>query len=840
MDRGSGGALAAWLFGLLFLVGPSSAAGKKDGQPLNVILEHDIATNDKGSGKPAAKGGVGASSVEGEGPDSTESGFGGHGAASGPQYNRLNDVNGTNAKDSDGRPVISEGLSSGINSAETNNARLLGRVSGASYRAAVSNEKRAVTATGPDQVRLFLQAGNEFSGAGRPQESERVFRSVLALDPKSIAGQQGLAQSLYQQGRTEEAAVVARNLEQNYRQTLVSSPMDVASQQGLAQSLYQQGRTEEAAVVAKQLLKQDPDNKVAKMLSGTSPDVQRASGITDKVKRITEGFLRGQAEEDLPGGAAMPGQAPSGRAAQAAALLGGTQTGPGAILAGAPASQGRLTPQQVADFANAARGGRVPIVYTPLVQKGLTRRELGDYTGALLVLSQAVDEDPKDAVAWTVRAEVDNALRNFPAAISDAGTALDLKPPEPVSARALRARAYAHLESGESQRALADVSRSIELDPRSGLGFLYRAMAEERLGMTEAAARDLETAVGLDPSLAPLAAPLRDKLGLSTVPRQKAPRLDKRLVRGGAIALSLLLVLLGLLGTQRGRELTRRWATPVRAAQDAPADLAPDSVLGGTYRVVREIGRGGMGVVYEGYDQTLQRRVAIKRLQRDTLGSAEDVERFLREARLVAQLKHPNVAEIYTVVMEGEPFLVFEYIDGRSLDKVLSMNKSLPVPAVRRLVAQIGSALGAAHGRDIIHRDLKPSNVMIVGDGSAKVMDFGVAHQSRAATALTLTAAAGTPPYMAPEQGLGSVSKASDLYALGVMTYELLAGTRPFEGPDFLDAKLQRRYEAITLRTPALPAGLDAFFAQALEPDPTKRYSNTALFISEFDRACGA
>jgi serine/threonine-protein kinase len=247
-----------------------------------------------------------------------------------------------------------------------------------------------------------------------------------------------------------------------------------------------------------------------------------------------------------------------------------------------------------------------------------------------------------------------------------------------------------------------------------------------------------------------------------------------------------------------------------------------------------------MGVVYEGYDQTLQRRVAIKRLQRDTLGSAEDVERFLREARLVAQLKHPNVAEIYTVVMEGEPFLVFEYIDGRSLDKVLSMNKSLPVPAVRRLVAQIGSALGAAHGRDIIHRDLKPSNVMIVGDGSAKVMDFGVAHQSRAATALTLTAAAGTPPYMAPEQGLGSVSKASDLYALGVMTYELLAGTRPFEGPDFLDAKLQRRYEAITLRTPALPAGLDAFFAQALEPDPTKRYSNTALFISEFDRACGA
>ncbi|MBI5240782.1 MAG: protein kinase [Elusimicrobia bacterium] len=657
------------------------------------------------------------------------------------------------------------------------------------FGAAQSGEREALQTSGPSSWPLSLRAGRDFLQAGQPQDAERNFRRVWESDRTNVAAQEGLARSLYQQGRTEEAAAVAR-----------------------------------------QLLKQDPDNKAAKMLVGTSPDVQRASGITDKVRRITDGFLRGQAmEEGLPGD---PGRAeirgPAGRAAQAAA--------PGAYD-----SQGRLTPQQVADQANAAQGGRgpVPVTYAPLVQKGVSRRELGDYTGALLVLSQAVDDDPKDALAWTVRAEVDNALRSFPAAISDAGTALALKPVEAISARALRARAYAHIETGQLREALADASRAIELDPRNGLGFLYRAMAEERLGQSETAARDLETAVRLDPSLEPLAAPLRDKLGLSAVPRRKAPQLDRRLVRGGAIALSLLLVLLGMLGTQRGRELTQRWRTPVRAAEAAPADLAPDSVLGGTYRIVRELGRGGMGVVYEGLDQTLQRRVAIKRLQREALGSAEDIERFLREARLVAQLKHPNVAEIYTVVMEDEPFLVFEYVDGKSLDKVLSLNKSLPVPAVRRLVTQISSALGAAHGRDIIHRDLKPSNVMISGDGSAKVMDFGVAHQAKAATILTQTAAAGTPPYMAPEQGLGSVSKASDLYALGVMTYELLCGSRPFEGPDFLDAKLQRRYEAITLRGPALPSGLDAFFAQALEPDPTRRYSNAALFSSEFDRACG-
>ncbi|MBI3564185.1 MAG: serine/threonine protein kinase, partial [Elusimicrobia bacterium] len=308
------------------------------------------------------------------------------------------------------------------------------------------------------------------------------------------------------------------------------------------------------------------------------------------------------------------------------------------------------------------------------------------------------------------------------------------------------------------------------------------------------------------------------------------------------------LTLFGLLGTKAGRELTRSLTTRGRAAApaadggEAPAgDLAPGTVLGGTYRIERELGRGGMGVVYAGHDLTLDRRVAIKRLIQDASTTPDDLARFLREARLVAALKHPNLAHIYTVLPGKDPFLVFEFVDGKPLDQVLREDRVLPVPAARRIVREVAAALGAAHAANIIHRDLKPGNVMIAPDGSAKVMDFGIAHRaSAAATRMTQTIASGTPPYMPPEQAMGSVSKASDLYSLGVMAYELLTGTRPFDGPDFLEQKIGKRFEPASRRVPALPPGLDDFFARALEPDPTKRPADAAAFADAFDRACDA
>jgi serine/threonine protein kinase len=265
------------------------------------------------------------------------------------------------------------------------------------------------------------------------------------------------------------------------------------------------------------------------------------------------------------------------------------------------------------------------------------------------------------------------------------------------------------------------------------------------------------------------------------------------------------------------------------------------AALAGEYSLQRELGRGGMGIVYAAYDTALQRPVALKQVRRQPGEDGDELERLLQEARMVAKLRHPRLAEIYNVLVEGDLFLVFERVQGRSLDLELQERLRLPLPEARRVLGDVAAAVGYAHEQRIIHRDLKPSNIMREPSGSCKVMDFGIAHQaSGAATILTRACASGTPPYMAPEQAMGSVSKASDLYALGVMAYELLSGRRPFMGPDFLEQKLHAKFAPITAHDASLPRGLDGFFQTALHPDPTKRLHSAAAFLDAFDRAASS
>ena len=523
---------------------------------------------------------------------------------------------------------------------------------------------------------------------------------------------------------------------------------------------------------------------------------------------------------------------------------------------GLPASQGRTAFSLPTKAGIVVPGaaitipavGVVPPTLRSLFQQAHDRLGNGDDDGALLALREAVDLDPARPEGWVTTAEILNKEGDFTGAVAAAEKALAITPDD---ARALRAKSYAEFNLGNYQQAFADANRAVALDASNGLGYLYRAMAEEKLGMKDQALKDYRLAEKFDASLMPAAEEGIKRLGGGSAPDAASGFPSALVKRMGVVGGSGVLLLLGLLGTASGRRVaqdyTRRLKTVIGGAPREPqapvvlaeaATVALGALIGGHYRVTGELGRGGMGAVYKANDEKLQRPVAIKQLLRDARVDPDNLGRLLKEARLVAQLQHQNIAEIYSVITDRDPMLVFEYIDGESLDRTLHRSMKLPPERTRRIVAEVCSALDYAHARGIIHRDLKPSNVMIAQDGSAKVMDFGIAHQSLSGAALTRTAtAAGTPPYMAPEQGLGSVSKASDLYSLGVVAYELLTGVRPFDGPDYLEPKLRKEFTPVTRRDTALPAALDKFFDKALDPDPTKRFSSAPGFSKAFASA---
>jgi serine/threonine-protein kinase len=274
----------------------------------------------------------------------------------------------------------------------------------------------------------------------------------------------------------------------------------------------------------------------------------------------------------------------------------------------------------------------------------------------------------------------------------------------------------------------------------------------------------------------------------------------------------------------------------LRAARKRTA-LAPavdvGSVVGGNYRIARVIGEGGMGKVFEGFDTVIRRKVAVKMMRAELRREVGDSQ-IIEEARLAALARHPNIVEIFAVLQEaGEIFLVFEFVAGRPLYAILQAKRRLALPEVLHILGQVAAGLDCAHAKRVIHRDLKPGNVVISNEGIAKLMDFGIAHRSSAAAAQeTLAAVSGTLSYMAPEQHMGLASRESDLYALGVMAYELLTGTRPFAGGNMLELKRQMSFAPASSLTPDLPRGVDVVLARALAAEPRDRFHSGQEFIA--------
>ncbi len=205
----------------------------------------------------------------------------------------------------------------------------------------------------------------------------------------------------------------------------------------------------------------------------------------------------------------------------------------------------------------------------------------------------------------------------------------------------------------------------------------------------------------------------------------------------------------------------------------------------GHYRIVAELGRGGMGVVYKAHEESLNRFVALKVLGEHLTEDPAHVERFLREAQSAARLNHPNIVQIYAVSQDqGRHYFAMEYVSGQSLQQVLRSRGTLDSIQAARIVLQTASGLGAAHEQGIIHRDIKPANLMIDERGLVKIADFGLALMTAAVSRLTATGMfMGTPGYLSPEQCLDQdIDHRTDIYSLGVTLFEALSGKAPFTG----------------------------------------------------------
>lgn len=251
----------------------------------------------------------------------------------------------------------------------------------------------------------------------------------------------------------------------------------------------------------------------------------------------------------------------------------------------------------------------------------------------------------------------------------------------------------------------------------------------------------------------------------------------------------------------------------------------------GRYEVVKELGRGAMGVVYLGKDPTIQRFVAIKTMRLDDVDpeqAAEVKARFFREAESAGRLSHPNIVTIYDAGEEQElGFIAMEVLEGTDLKDHCRKESLLPIARVAEIVAKVAEALDYAHGQGIVHRDIKPANIMLMKDGTPKVTDFGIARM--AASSKTQTGVVlGTPSYMSPEQLAGAkVDGRSDLFSLGVVLFELLTGAKPFQADSvatlLFQIANQPHQPPATIR-PDLPASCQAVIDRALQKDVTLRY----------------
>ncbi|MEQ1919258.1 MAG: protein kinase, partial [Elusimicrobiota bacterium] len=488
------------------------------------------------------------------------------------------------------------------------------------------------------------------------------------------------------------------------------------------------------------------------------------------------------------------------------AMAGGASRGPAALPAGA------VVPDLHANAVYREAGTKITIK---------------DYAGAETVLTRRIEENPSDAAAFHLRALTRRLLTRYQDSADDARKAVALNPRD---SRSLHLLSRDLTDLGRPQEGLVEAERALAINNNDAQAYVARSEALRVLGRAEERLSDLARAAAIDPKFAPA---YEDALALNggkAVPSRSGRSGPIWL---GAIGTALLFFSFAL--------YRKRGDTSARVALSDSNHFSPaavpraDAVPKG-FSLVKVLGQGGMGVVFEALDLALQRTVALKKLRPEIAENPRERIRFLKEARTVAALKHPNIVEIHAIHEDEQGlFLVFERVPGESLHERLGRGPINPAEAAAFL-GQIASALDYAHGQGVVHQDLKPGNVMIHA-GLAKVMDFGIARRvQESLSTMSKIEVAGTPAYMSPEQEQGVVTPSADVFALGVCAYESLTGVLPFPTGGLM-LKAQKMYRKPSEAAPSLRAGVDSAIARALEPRPEDRWPSASSFVEALSRS---
>ena len=268
------------------------------------------------------------------------------------------------------------------------------------------------------------------------------------------------------------------------------------------------------------------------------------------------------------------------------------------------------------------------------------------------------------------------------------------------------------------------------------------------------------------------------------------------------------------------------------------------TVINDRYEIHKRIGRGGMADVFSARDLLLDRQVAVKVLFPEFATDANFVERFRREAQSAASLSHPNIVNVYDWgKYEGTYFIVMEEVQGRTLAEILSTNKQLTSKQAAEIASEVAAALGFAHENHVAHRDIKPANILIGSNGQVKVADFGIARALNAPTESNLTqvgSVMGTATYFSPEQAQGAQpDPRSDLYSLGIVMYEMVAGKPPFTGENPVSIAYKQVHDApqpLVQIVADVPRSFEAIVAKLLAKDPKLRYPSSAALRDDLRR----